>query len=105
MVKSMHKLYSLLGLCQRAGKLVSGEVGCEQAVRSKTAVVILLAEDASANTRKKFQNAGAFYEVPMVTVGTKEELGRAIGKESRAVIAVTEAGFGKKILELSEQMR
>ncbi len=101
----MHKLYSLLGLCQRAGKLVSGEVGCEMAVRNKTAVIILLAEDASVNTRKKFLNAGAFYEVPVVAVGTKEELGSAIGKEARAVIAVTEAGFGKKILELLEQLR
>ena len=101
----MRKLYSILGLCQRAGKLVSGEVGCEVAVRNKTARVILLAEDASPNTKKKFMNAGTSYGVPVVEVGTKEELGGAIGKETRAVLVVADAGFGKKILELLEQMR
>ena len=29
----MDKIYSLLGLCQKAGKVVSGEVGCELAIK------------------------------------------------------------------------
>ena len=41
----------------------------------------------------------------VVEVGTKEELGGAIGKETRAVLVVADTGFGKKILELLEQMR
>ena len=58
MVKSkMNKIYSLLGLCQKAGKIVSGEVGCEAAIKNKTAKLLLLAEDASENTKKKFQNS------------------------------------------------
>lgn len=96
----MHKVYSLLGLCQRAGKLASGEVACEHAVRQKTAYMILVAADASENCKKKFQDTGAFYNIPVVESGTKEELGRAIGKEFRAVLAVTDEGFSKKILEL-----
>ena len=52
----MHKFYSLLGLCKRAGKLAAGEVAAEQAVRKKTAYLLILAEDASANTKKKFRN-------------------------------------------------
>lgn len=96
----MHKVYSLLGLCQRAGKLASGEVACEQAVRQKNAYVILVAEDASDNCKKKFHNSGVFYEIPVLEFGSKEALGRAIGKDFRAVLAVTDEGFGKKICEL-----
>jgi len=48
----MSKFYSLLGLCKKAGKLVGGEVAVENAIRQKTAVLLILAGDASGNTRK-----------------------------------------------------
>ena len=89
----------LLGLCQKAGKLVSGEPGVEKAVRGNTARLIILAGDASNNTVKKFTNSSTFYQIPILTIGTKQQLGKAIGKEIRAVLAVTEEGFSKKILE------
>lgn len=100
----MHKLYSILGLCTKAGKLASGEVACEQAIRSKTAFVVLVAKDASNNTKKKFKDAGNFYQIPVYFFGTKETLGTAMGKEARAVIAVTEQGFAKKIQMFLEQL-
>ena len=49
----MNKFFSLLGLCKRAGKLVAGEVAAEQAVRKKQAYLLILAQDASKNTKKK----------------------------------------------------
>ena len=99
----MRKIYSLLGLCQRAGKLISGEVGSQQAIQKGNAKLLLLAEDASANTKKKFHNSAAFYEIPIIEFGTKAELGRAIGEEIRAVLAVTESGFANKLKMLAEQ--
>lgn len=95
-VKSkMNKIYSLLGLCQKAGKIVSGEVGCEAAIKNKTAKLLLLAEDASENTKKKFQNSATYYHIPLLELGLKEEIGMALGKESRAILAITEEGFAK----------
>ena len=49
----MNKFFSLLGLCKRAGKLVAGAVAAEQAVRKKQAFLLILAQDASKNTKKK----------------------------------------------------
>ena len=95
----MDKIYSLLGLCQKAGKVVSGEVGCELAIKNKTAKLLLLAEDASANTPKKFQNSAAYYHIPIFVLGSKERIGIALGKESRAILAITEEGFAKSILQ------
>ena len=51
----MNKFFSLLGLCKRAGKLVAGEVAAEQAVRKKQAFLLILAQDASKNTKKKYK--------------------------------------------------
>ena len=99
----MNKFFSLLGLCKRAGKLVAGEVAAEQAVRKKQAYLLILAQDASKNTKKKFTNSAVYYELPLAEIGTKEELGRAIGAEMRSIIAITEKGFAKKLKELADE--
>ena len=89
----MNKFFSLLGLCKRAGKLVAGEVAAEQAVRKKQAFLLILAQDASKNTKKKFTNSAVYYELPLAEIGTKEELGRAIGAEMRSIIALSLLAF------------
>lgn len=91
------KIYSLLGLAQRAGKIASGEFMTEQSVKAGTAVLIIVAQDASANTKKNFNDMATYYEVPIEIVGNKEELGHAIGKEIRASLAVLDYGFAKSI--------
>ena len=90
----MNKFFSLLGLCKRAGKLVAGEVAAEQAVRKKQAFLLILAQDASKNTKKKFTNSAVYYELPLAEIGTKEEM--------RSIIAITEKGFAKKLKELAD---
>lgn len=96
-----NKLANMLGLAQKAGKIISGEFAVEQAVRSKKACLVLLAADASLNTKKKYHDLVAFYEVPLYEIFSKEEMGEAIGKVQRAAIAVNDTGFSqafKKIL-------
>lgn len=49
----MNKGLSLLGLAFRSGNLVSGEFAAREAVRKKTAALIIVANDASDNTKKR----------------------------------------------------
>ncbi len=100
--KIMRKFYSLLGLCKRANKVAGGEVAAEEAIRGKKACLVIVAGDASANTKKKFHNSASFYEVPILELGTKADLGRAVGEEIRAVLVVTEAGFAAKLQQLAQ---
>lgn len=104
---SIRKELSLLGLAAKAGKVVSGEFATENAVKSGKAFLVLTAEDASNNTRKKFNDMCTYYEVPLYTIGSKEELGTAIGKEYRACIAVTQEQFAvamkKKLDDMGHQ--
>lgn len=102
-MKIMRRFYSLLGLCKKAGKLCGGEVAAESAIRKKGIALLILAEDASENTKKKFRNSAAYYKIPLIEVGDKANLGRAIGDEYRAIIAVMEEGFAKKLSQLAEQ--
>lgn len=91
----INRVFSLLGLAMKAGKIASGEFAVESEVKSGNAQLVIVAEDASDNTKKKFRNSCRFYEVPFVCAGTKDELGHAIGKEYRAIVAVLDAGFAK----------
>lgn len=95
--KMQNKIFSTIGISMKAGKLVSGESMVEQAVRDGKAVLVIVAEDASANTKKLFSDKCKFYDIPKYEYGTKEELGRAIGKEFRASIAIVDAGLAKNI--------
>lgn len=102
----MNKIYSLLGLAARSRNVVSGEIATEKAVKTGSAVLVIVSKDASDNTIKMFRNMCDFYKVPFFQYGTKEELGHAMGKEMRSSLAVTDNGFAqsiKKHLEASEE--
>lgn len=94
------RVLSLIGLATKAGKVVSGEFSTERAVKNKTALMVIVADDASDNTKKNFTNMCVYHKVPMLVYGTKETLGRAMGKEMRASLALTDAGFVKAIEKL-----
>lgn len=91
------KVYSLLGLATKAGKVQSGEFSVEKCVKSGKGYLVIVAEDASDNTKKMFRNMCTFYEVPIRFFGVKSELGHAIGKEQRASLVLLDDGFASSI--------
>ncbi len=101
------KALSLIGLAAKAGKVASGEFSTEKAVKTKKAYLVIVAEDASGNTKKKFQNMCIYYKVPCYFFGEKASLGRAIGKEYRASLAVQDENLGRalegQLLKVTEQ--
>ena len=103
--KIAKKILSLFGLATRAGKIASGEFQTETAVKSGTAFLIVVATDASNNTKKLFQDKCSFYKVPVIQLGTKEELGHAIGKEFRASLAVLDEGFANAVMKKISQSK
>ncbi len=91
------KALSMLGLATRSKNLVSGGFMTEQAIKSGKAYLVVIAKDASDNTKKKFSDMCEFRGVPYEYYSEKEILGHAIGKEERTVLAVTDAGFADSI--------
>ena len=49
------KALSLVSLATKAGKTASGEFCTEKEVKTGMAELVIVAEDASANTKKKFK--------------------------------------------------
>ena len=94
-----NRILSLLGLALRGGNLVVGEEPVEAVARARDARVLLLASDAADNTRRRvehFAEAGQclWLRIPF----TKAELGRAVGRSSAAVTAVTDIGLANTIV-------
>lgn len=98
-----NKILSLLGLATRSRNLVSGEFMTEKAVKAANAKLVIVSEDASDNTKKMFLNMCTFYKTPIYYYGTKNELGRAMGKEMRASLAVTDTGLADSIRKHLEE--
>ena len=98
------KVISLIGLSMKAGKIASGEFAAEKAVKTGKAWLVIVSQEASDNTKKKFRNMCTYYQVPYYEFGGKEELGAAIGKEFRASLAVTDENLAsalKKQLDMA----
>lgn len=94
------QIYGMLGLAARARKLRSGEFSTEKSVKEGRARLVIVAEDASENTKKLFRNICAYRELPMVIFGTKDSLGHAIGVAFRASISVEDEGFASQLIKL-----
>lgn len=91
------KVLSLIGLAMKAGRCASGEMMTETETKSGRAKLVIVASDASENTKKKFRDMCEFYKVPIYFYGDKDTLGHAMGKEFRASLAILDEGFATGI--------
>jgi ribosomal protein L7Ae-like RNA K-turn-binding protein len=95
----------MLGIAAKSGNIVSGEFSTEKAVKTGHAYLVIVSSEASENTKKSFGNMTDFYHVPCYFYGSKEELGRCIGKEFRASLAVTEENLAKAVESKLKMMK
>ena len=94
----MERILSLLGLAHKAGRVEIGEEPVGSAARAKKARIILVAGDAAASSVRRamgFANTGSC--LCLVIPTTKEQLGRALGRTSCAMAAVTDIGFADAV--------
>ena len=90
----------LLGLARKAGRIEVGEEPVGSACRARKARVVLLAADAADNTLRRAQHfAEAGNTVCVQTPLTKGEIGMAVGRESCAMAALTDAGMAASFLK------
>lgn len=94
----MERILSMLGLAHKAGRVEIGEEPVGSAARAKKARIILVASDAATGSVRRamsFANTGSC--LCLVIPATKNELGRALGRTSCAMAAVTDIGFADAV--------
>ena len=97
----MTRWMSMLGMCARAGKLITGEKACVEAVRGGGVFAVVLDGEAAGNTTKAVTNACSTHGVPLI-VARDERLGAAIGKPGRMAAGITDARMAERVVELSQ---
>ena len=95
----MDNIPNLLGLVHRAGKLAIGEEPVAALCRDHKAYLLLLAQDAAENSVRRAQLYAQSSENNLcVTIPlTKDELGRGLGRNSCAMVAIGDMGFAAAV--------
>ena len=94
----MIKAYNLLGLMQRAGKLITGEDLITKNLKNNKIKLLVIAEDCGMNTKKKLTD-----KVQCIEFSTIENISIAIGRDNRVAVGITDDGFIKKFKQLLEE--
>lgn len=98
----MDSFLTLLGLALRAKKLEVGEIPVHTALAHRKAKAVYLAADTAENTADKVRRH--LGETPCRVLSVeKSRLGYALGRESCALVAVTDPGFARRLEELLPQ--
>lgn len=102
-ITNEQRIVNLLSMAQKAGRIVSGAFAVEQAIKKKQAVLVLLAGDAADESKKNFTTLADKFAIPYAYCLDREALGGSLGKDFRAVAALLDAGFAKKLRQLMEE--
>lgn len=96
----MNKFFNFLGLIKRSGNLIEGYSKCDEQRNRINYYLIIISNDASGSTRKKFKNHCVNKQIYLIENFSKEELGNPIGREEVKVLAVTDKNMAEKLISL-----
>lgn len=92
-------IYKLLGLCKKAGRLLTGNEQVTEAIKKGKGCLLVMADDSADNTKKKYLYLAGQAKLMTRFFGQKEKLGRAVGHEVRTAVLITDQGFGETIIQ------
>ena len=98
------KAANYLGLMRKAGRIALGEHDARAAARAGKACLLLLAQDASDNARKRAEGFAYAAQAPLLRLPyTKQALSDRLGKTGCAIAAVTDPGLAKAFVSALAQ--
>jgi len=96
----INKVYGLLGLCARAGKIVSGMDAVSDDLKRNKVKLVIIARDASEKTASNIKYLAEVKNVPVIVIGNIAENSKAIGKENKAIVCIKDNNFSKEMLKV-----
>lgn len=73
-MKDRDRVINMLGLAEKAGRMLSGEKALE-AIKNGKAKLCVLTTDVSDNTEKLYSDKCSYYNVPFCKYGTRIQTG------------------------------
>lgn len=94
------KILGLLGLAARARKVTFGADSTAQEIEKHKVKLVIVAEDASPRTKRKFEEMASKYNVPLILYGQIDTISKAIGKQNKAIIGIKEENLAMEIKKI-----
>lgn len=96
------KILNLLGMARRANMLSLGHDACQTSADLGTAQTVIVSKDASDRLKEEMKHLCDKKKINIVVSDyTMNELGISLGAKMTAVLSVNDAGFAKRINELT----
>ncbi|MDX9691866.1 MAG: ribosomal L7Ae/L30e/S12e/Gadd45 family protein [Acholeplasmataceae bacterium] len=92
-------MINTIGLALRARKVTVGTELTIDELRRGNVYLIILATDASLNTKKKVIDKAKTYHCEVVLEYTSAEISNALGKQDIKVIGITDRGFSQLLMD------
>lgn len=97
---SKEKLFGLLTICRKAGRMTMGFDFVKESILTDKAKAVFLASDISAKTEKEVRFFADQKAVPVHCIdATIAEIEFSVGRKA-GVIGICDEGFAKKLTEL-----
>ncbi len=97
MCDNLYKIYSLLGFAQKAGKISAGTTAVKSSLTRRNAHLLVMSNDIADNSKEMLENICQKVDVPYLTLGSKYELGKSVGKAYRVAITINDKKMAQAI--------
>lgn len=97
------KIHSYMGFARKSGNLISGGNTCEITGEKGRLKLLIIAEDASENSRQKMIKLAKKTETAYRIYGRTDELSHATGTPGRSVFGVTNRNFADTIMNAIDE--
>ena len=94
-----NKVYGLLGLARRAGKISFGTESSIETIQKGKAKLVIVTTDSSERTKNNFEELSKKFNVEFRIFGTIENLSKSIGQNNKAVIVIKDKNFSNEIVK------
>lgn len=95
------KILGLLGLASRARKISFGTDSTLMEMQKNKVKLVIVANDASDRTKRKFIENGKVFNVSIIICGSVDELSKAIGKNNKAIVGVKDNNIAGEIEKIN----
>lgn len=95
-----NKIYGLLGLTSKAGKLAFGTDSCLEMIAKHKVKLIIVAEDSSERTINNFREKCKQNDIDFYVFGKKEDISKSIGKVNKTVIGIKDKNLAGAIIKI-----
>ncbi|MBR6034133.1 MAG: ribosomal L7Ae/L30e/S12e/Gadd45 family protein [Clostridia bacterium] len=94
------RIFGLLGIAMKAGKIAFGTESVIESIEKGKAVFVLISEDASSKSKENMKFLCEKNNVKIVEYGTIENISKSIGKQNKSVICIKDKNLGEEIYKI-----